>query len=104
MATITYSPTEVAVDCCIDRHGMWLDKGEFEAIIEALKKEILAKDVSGYVLASLEEAKEIITGDEGLISEWKDFRTVTRFLQYRILTENPKVAQFLTAFQSASPR
>lgn len=103
MATIAYAGTGVTVDYCADGHGIWFDKGEFEAIIEALDKEITSKDISGYIKASLEEAKEIFVGNEGFVSEWKDFLTVTRLLQYRILAENPKVAELLIALQAASP-
>jgi Zn-finger nucleic acid-binding protein len=103
MATISYATTGVTVDFCVEGHGVWFDKGEFQAIIEALEKEIVEKNISDYVTASLEEAKEIVTGDEGFISEWKDFLTVTRLLQYRVLAENPKVAELLIALQLTSP-
>ncbi len=103
MATISYAATGVTVDYCAEGHGVWLDKGEFQAIIEALEKEMLSKNVSDYVTASLEEAMEIFAGDEGFISEWKDFLTVTRLLQYRVLVENPKVAELLIALQTTNP-
>lgn len=103
MAIISYADTEVTIDYCADRHGIWLDKGEFQAIIEALDKEIASKDISGYITASFEEAKEIIGGDEGIISEWEDFMTITRLFQYRVLVDNPKLAELLTALQKTSP-
>lgn len=103
MATISYAETGVTVDYCVDEHGIWLDKGEFQAIIGALSEEIASKDVSDFVKASLEEAKEIFIGEEGFVSEWKDFLTVTRLLQYRVLSENPRVAELLTTLQATSP-
>lgn len=103
MAALAYGSTGVTVDYCVDRHGVWLDKGELEGILEALHKETLSKTFPEYLAASLEEAKEIITGDEGFISEWKDFATVTRLLQYRFLVENPKLAELLLALQATSP-
>jgi Zn-finger nucleic acid-binding protein len=103
MATISYAATGVKVDYCAEGHGIWLDKGEFQAIIEALETEASSMTVSGYVTASLEEAKEIFVGDEGFASEWKDFLTVTRLLQYRVLAENPKVAELLIALQATTP-
>ena len=103
MATISYADTGVTVEYCTEGHGMWLDKGEFQAIIDALEKELLSKNATGYMAASLEEAKEIIVGDEGFVSEWKDFLTVTRFLQYRVLVENPKVTELLIALQNSTP-
>ena len=103
MATISYGATGVTIDYCAEGHGIWLDKGEFQAIIEALDKELMAMDTSDYVTASLEEAKEIFVGGEGFVSEWKDFLTVTRLLQYRVLVENPKVEELLIALQTTSP-
>ena len=103
MATISYGETGVAIDYCTSGHGVWLDKGEFKAIIEALKSEVSSMTVSDYVKSSLDEAMELFTGDEGFISEWKDLLRVGRLLQYRVLVENPKVAELLTALQTTSP-
>jgi Zn-finger nucleic acid-binding protein len=102
MVTISYADTGVAVDYCLDGHGIWLDKGEFQAIIDALSKEMTSKNISDFVKASLDEAKEIFVGEEGFVSEWKDFLTVTRLLQYRVLSENPRVAELLTTLQTTS--
>jgi len=103
MALISYGSTGVTVDYCVERHGVWLQKGEFESIVDALHKETLTKTVPEYISASLQEAKEIITGEEGFVSEWKDFLTVARLLQYRILVENPRLAALLSILQSKSP-
>ncbi|HUF37498.1 MAG TPA: zf-TFIIB domain-containing protein [Anaerolineales bacterium] len=103
MMRIAYGDTGVTVDYCQDGHGVWLDKGEFEAIVAALENEVTTKDVSDYAGASLEEAQELITGDEGFLSEWKDFLTVTRLLQYRLLAENPRLAELFVALNRSNP-
>ena len=103
MAAIQYGNTGVTVDYCLEEHGVWLDEREFETIIESLEKELVSKSLPDYISASLEEAKEIIIGDKGFISEWKDFLTVTRLLQYRVLIGNTKVAEALIALQSSTP-
>ena len=103
MATISYAETGVTVDYCTEGHGVWLDKGEFQAIVQALNTEAESKSASDYVTASLKEALEILTGDEGSISEWKDLITVMRLLQYRVLAENPRLSALLSAIQSTSP-
>jgi hypothetical protein len=87
----------------VAEHGVWLDEREFESIIESLHAELVSKSLPDYVSASLEEAKEIVIGDEGFISEWKDFLTVTRFLQYRIFVGNSKIPKALVALQSSTP-
>ena len=103
MATISYADTGVTVDYCVEEHGIWLDKGEFQAIIEALENETLSMDSSEYAKASFDEAKDLLVGNEGFASEWKDFRTVSRLLQYRILVDNPRLAELLVALQTTTP-
>ena len=103
LATISYADTGVTVEYWTDEHGIWLDKGEFKAIIKALETEVISKSASDYIKASLEEAKEIVVGSEGFVSEWKDFLTVTRFLQYRILAENPQLVDLLISLQHTTP-
>jgi len=82
MATILYGHSEVKIDYCADEHGIWMDRGEFEGIIDSLRDELLSKSLPEYVSLSLEEAKEIFTGDKGPIHEWRDFKTV-----YRLITQ-----------------
>ena len=103
MAAISYGKTGVEIDYCLKCQGVWLDGGEFERIIDALTEELLTKSVSDYVKASVAEAKEIVTGSEGLVSEWKDFATVVRMLQYRVLSGNQHLHNALVEFGKSSP-
>jgi hypothetical protein len=56
-----------------------------------------------YVSAALTQGREVLTGGEGIASEWKDFASVVRLLEYRILAENPRLAEVLSALQASSP-
>jgi Zn-finger nucleic acid-binding protein len=103
MATVKYGPTDIQVDTCINCHGVWLDKGEFEQIISALENEVSSMSEDEYWDVALDEARELIDGDDGFISEWRNFKTVMRLLQYRILVENPQVREALAAFQRGTP-
>ncbi|HBC46798.1 MAG TPA: hypothetical protein DEO84_00325 [candidate division Zixibacteria bacterium] len=103
MVTISYGSTNVEIDYCHKCGGILLDKGELLKIIEHLENELLTKNVHEYWKATLLEAKEIVTGKEGLISEWKDFKTVLRMMEYRILTENPKLAKTIATAQGVNP-
>jgi Zn-finger nucleic acid-binding protein len=103
MATISYGTTGEMVDYCLDGDGIWLDKGEFENIIDSLEQEVISKSGSEYVKVAIEEAKEVLTGPENIISEWKDFSTVTKLLQLRFFAENPKLMEALIAFQKSNP-
>jgi Zn-finger nucleic acid-binding protein len=103
MAAIQYGDTNVEIDYCSKCRGTWLDEGEFGKIINVLTDELETKSVSDYIKSSLEEAKEIITGPEGLVSEWKDFATVLRMFEYRFFVENPKLLKAVRAIQEVSP-
>lgn len=103
MAAIDYDKTDIEIDFCVKCKGVWLDGGEFEKIIDSLAEELLTKSSLEYLKTTLSEAKEIITGPEGFISEWRDFLTVIKFLETRFFIENPKLAEILKNFQKNSP-
>lgn len=103
IAAIDYGDTAIEVDYCTHCRGVWLDSGELEKIVHALTEELLTKDASRYVRASIQEAREIIAGPESLLSEWRDFLTVLRMLEYRILSENPKLGKVLSRIQVSDP-
>ena len=99
-ASINYGETGVAIDYCSSCQGTWLGKGEFEKIIACLEKELAEKPFSDYVAGSVGAAKEIITGPESPISEWKDFATMLRLMQYRLFVEKPGLLATLTGIQN----
>jgi len=99
MAAITYGETEIEIDHCVECKGIWLDGDEFRKIIESLTEELVTKSAKEYFEATLAEALEILTGPESLLSEWRDLLTVMTMLEYRILSENPKLHDRLTSIQ-----
>ncbi len=56
--------------------------------------------LSEYVSSTIEEAKELLTGPESFLSEWKDFSTILRFMQYRILSIQPQILDTLLTAQN----
>ncbi len=103
LVAIEYADTKTEIDYCPACKGTWLDKGEFKKIIDALTDELLTKTFSEYLKASIEEAKEIVTGPEGFISEWKDFTTVLRMMQFRLFVENPNLLDTVMTIQKNLP-
>jgi uncharacterized protein len=104
MVKVEYNDTKVFVDACSQHHGVYLDKGEFEAILSHLENEIIAKDLPDYLQASLQEGKEVLFGSEGRHAEWKDFTTVVRLMADRIMVNYPTFAKALAEFALASPK
>ena len=103
MVVVEYEDTGIDIDYCPQCRGAWLDKGKFGNIIETLSSEAANKSVPDYIRASLEEAKDIVAGSEGAISEWKDLTTVLKMFQYRFFIENPNLQMTVTAIQKSFP-
>ena len=99
MSVLDYADTKVEIDYCAKCQSIWLDKNELEKIVNALEDDLLTKSMGDYVRATLEEAKELFHGAESFFSEWKDFTTILRFLQYRILTNHPSLMDTITEIQ-----
>jgi Zn-finger nucleic acid-binding protein len=103
MVVLDYGETDVQVDYCEHCRGVWLEGGEFEKIIAALRQELTTKKLPGYILASLKEARDLVRREEGLLSDWTDLRTVLRMLKYRIMSRTTGVVKFLAEIQSRNP-
>lgn len=104
MARMGYGETGVTLDACPDRHGVFLDQGEFDLILQALENEITATDVPEYLRETLVEGRELIAGTEGSHHDWKDFTTVVRLFSRRFLVEHPNLARALAEFSLSSPK
>ena len=99
MVVLDYDDTKVEIHYCSSCRGIWLEKGELNKIIHALEEEILTKSMDDYLHETIEQAKELITGRDSFLSEWKDFSTILRFVQYRILSLHPKISNAIVTFQ-----
>ena len=98
MALVTYGDTGVEVDVCLQKHGAWLDSGEFEKIAQSLEDQLLTMDSGELLKETLDEGADTITGSEGRGKQWRNFKNVARLLQYRILIENPTLDNMFTGF------
>jgi len=86
---IKYGDSNVKVDICDTCQGSWLDKGEFNKIIDYLQHTSDTRSINEYLKASLKEAGHIVTGPEAVSAEAKDFVTVFKLLQYKLLEQHP---------------
>jgi uncharacterized protein len=97
LVAIRYGSTKVTVDYCRKCKGVWLDRAEFKRIIDALEDDLTSKSAADYVKASIEEAKELFSGSESFISEWRDFKTVLWLLELRFFVEHPRLLSEITS-------
>ena len=100
MATIGYADTGVQIDYCRSCGGIWLDKGEFPRIIQALEKDVDQMTASDYLKESVRELKNLLSADEDIGEEWKHFQTVLKLLEYSVLAEHRTLAGIIENFRT----
>ena len=100
---LEYGHTGVTVDYCDACFGVWLDQAEFERIVTALEHEVDRLPAPEYLRAALHEARQLLTGPQPLLEEWRALRTVLKLLEYRVLSEHPGLHQRLLALQASNP-
>jgi Zn-finger nucleic acid-binding protein len=72
------------ISLCTQCKGAWLATGQFLNFLNALLEEANQKTVPEYIKISLQQAKEMITNPDAIISEWQDLKTVLKLLKHRI--------------------
>ncbi len=88
---LSYDKTKVRIDVCPTCQGVWLDDAELRQIIEALQDEINSKTFAEYVPAAIQQAIELLSGPESLVSEWNDLKNVLRLMRLRLFVEKPQI-------------
>lgn len=90
-----YGDSDITVDVCAKRHGVWLDEGEFRAIIDFLHAELEQETLNDYFEDALSEAGEVVSGPEGVAEEARDFLVVSKLLTYRLLSRFPALSEMI---------
>ncbi len=103
MSSITYETSGVVIDKCGNCHGIWLNHGEFEKIVEHLEQIVSSETASQYIRDAGTQFSQIATGPEGVISEIRDFLAVLRLLELRLAVEHPRIADAAQRIYSISP-
>ena len=92
MNQAAYPHSKVSIDVCVKDHGVWLDKGEFATIVQALEEITHEMTASEYEHAAKDQLAEVVTGPESRLSEIRDFLAVFRLLEMRLAVEHPTAA------------
>lgn len=92
MTELTYANSMVIIGKCENCEGVWLEGGEFKKIIAYLEDLITMESASEYVIDSLKQFFEIVTGPEKKLAEIKDFMVILKLLKLRAAVEHSKIA------------
>lgn len=94
---------DVIVRFCTECGGTWLNAEGLRAVVAALEREMEGRTTLDYAEESLRQAKDLVTGEKGLISEWKDLVTVLRLFKYRLFAEHPGLTAVMKGLQKTLP-
>ena len=85
---MNYGGSDITIDVCRNCEGIWLDKGEFEKIMNYVRESSYYEVLNNYSKNLIEEAKEVFTGSEGFKSEIVDLFTLLKLFQYKFATQH----------------
>ncbi len=94
----TFGDSPIVIDWCPKCHGTWLDKHEFEDIVDYLKKELNEMDPDEAKKIVYKKLKDIWTGPEGPIDEILDSTAAIAALINITVFQHPKLAKLLIQF------
>jgi len=100
LLTTSFGDSPVLIDWCRNCGGIWLDREEFEAIVQNLRSKLDAL-TSGEMRAKVyEEIKEIWNGPEDKIAEILDAKAAVAALINMTIFEHPRLYQLIEDIQS----
>jgi len=103
MTALTYKTSGVTIYKCPRCHGVWLSHGEFEAIVSYLENVVDAESAPELAKDAGKQFEKVLVGPGGEISDIRDFFTVLKLLEMRLLVEHPRVAAAAEKIYQYSP-
>lgn len=87
LRALHYGSGDVTVYYCPSCGGIWLQAGDFYKLVVALNKVAENKSMTDCFKVSLKEVKEIFMNQEDIISEWRDLKSVMKFMTRRLFAK-----------------
>jgi Zn-finger nucleic acid-binding protein len=95
LQTVRYGDSDLLVDICTKCEGIFLEEGEYRAILRYLEHKVNSETVGDYLHDVEEEFVDLFTGPEGFFSELADLGKVLSLLQMRFAVQHQKIANTL---------
>lgn len=94
---VNYGDSPVEIEVCGICSGVWLDRGEFEKIIDYVEKKADYEVLHNYAKNLLQETKEIFVGPDSVKSEAKDLLMLVKLLKYKLAVQYPELAKLFSS-------
>ncbi len=95
MATVTFGKSTVLLDYCRKCHALWLDAGDFHAMLQYLNEEASELSPEERRERLMEELKEVWNGSESLLSELGDTKAAVSTYINLTIFDHPRLVQWL---------
>jgi Zn-finger nucleic acid-binding protein len=97
MVSVLFGKSSVMIDWCPQCHGVWLDKGEFEAITAYLRKELGAMHPKDIEKLAAEDIERVWSGGpETRVQELLDARAAVSALINATIFDHPSLFKLCT--------
>ena len=103
LTTVEDQSSETEINTCTQCKGTWLSAEQFIKLIDEFLKEAYGKSVPEYARISLQQAKELVTRPDSILSEWQDLKSVFKMLKHRLFINNPKLKSLILGLQKSLP-
>ncbi len=103
LVSTNFGNSPMIIDWCPSCHGTWLDRDEFQGIIQCLRDKLNKLSCDEMKRKVFEEIKEIWDGPESKISEVLDAKAAISALINITIFEHPALYKLLTNFSKAMP-
>ncbi|MBI2578034.1 MAG: zf-TFIIB domain-containing protein [Candidatus Wildermuthbacteria bacterium] len=90
-----YGDSGTRVDVCNLCYGVWLDRGEFKAIVSYIQEKGNQKVLYAYLKNFVEETWEVFSGPELLKEELLDVLAVIKMLRYKFAVQHPTLSRII---------
>lgn len=92
---VEYGDSGIKVDVCNLSHGIWLDRGEYRAIISYLEEKGQHEVLYNYMDSLLGQTWEVFTGPDMLREEVRDVAVLLKLMQHKFLAKHPHISKLL---------
>jgi Zn-finger nucleic acid-binding protein len=97
MVSVIFGNSSIVVDWCPQCHGMWLDRGEFDAITDYLRGELPQMHSKEIEKRLAEDLKRVVTGGpESRFDELRDSTAAVHALINATIFEHPTLFGLIT--------
>jgi Zn-finger nucleic acid-binding protein len=104
MISVIFGSSSIVVDWCPKCHGIWLDRGEFDAITAYLREEMAHAQPKEIEKQAAAEMKHAVTGGpESRLDELRDAKAAVSALISATILEHPKLFGILAGISRSMP-